>query len=75
MEWYNYVGIASGVFSLFFGFCAFFLYMKIKKLVSLLGEEEIKEATPIINDQVKKVKISLIACVILGVVAVVMLIL
>lgn len=75
MEWYNYVGIASGVFSLFFGFCAFFLYMKIKKLVSLLSEEEIKEATPIINDQVKKVKISLIACVILGVVAVVMLIL
>ena len=74
MEWYNYVGIASGVFSLFFGFCAFFLYMKIKKLVSLLSEEEIKEATPIINDQVKKVKISLIACVILGVVAVVMLI-
>ena len=75
MEWYNYIGIASGVFSLFFGFCAFFLYMKIKKLVSLLSEEEIKEATPIINDQVKKVKISLIACVILGVVAVVMLIL
>ena len=74
MEWYNYVGIASGVFSLFFGFCAFFLYMKIKKLVSLLSDEEIKEATPIINDQVKKVKISLIACVILGVVAVVMLI-
>ena len=74
MEWYNYVGIASGVFSLFFGFCAFFLYMKIKKLVSLLSEEELKEATPIINDQVKKVKISLIACVILGVVAVVMLI-
>ncbi|MBO5379807.1 MAG: hypothetical protein J6A90_05735 [Clostridia bacterium] len=74
MEWYNYVGIASGVFSLFFGFCAFFLYMKIKKLVSLLSEEEMKEATPIINDQVKKVKISLIACVILGVVAVVMLI-
>ena len=75
MEWYNYIGIASGVFSLFFGFCAFFLYMKIKKLVSLLSEEEIKEATPIINDQVKKVKISLIACIILGVVAVVMLIL
>lgn len=75
MEWYNYIGIASGVFSLFFGFCAFFLYMKIKKLVSLLREEEVKEATPIINDQVKKVKISLIACVILGVVAVVMLIL
>ncbi len=75
MEWYNYIGIAAGVFSLFFGFCAFFLYMKIKKLVSLLSEEEIKEATPIINDQVKKVKISLIACVILGVVAVVMLIL
>ncbi len=74
MEWYNYVGIASGVFSLFFGFCAFFLYMKIKKLVSLLSDEEIKEAAPIINDQVKKVKISLIACVILGVVAVVMLI-
>ena len=74
MEWFNYVGIASGVFSLFFGFCAFFLYMKIKKLVSLLSEEEMKEATPIINDQVKKVKISLIACVILGVVAVVMLI-
>lgn len=74
MEWYNYVGIASGVFSLFFGFCAFFLYMKIKKLVSLLSEEELKEATPIINDQIKKVKISLIACVILGVVAVVMLI-
>ena len=48
--------------------------MKIKKLVSLLSDEEIKEAAPIINDQVKKVKISLIACVILGVVAVVMLI-
>lgn len=75
MEWYNYIGIASGVFSLFFGFCAFFLYMKIKKLVSLLSEEELKEATPIINDQAKKVKISLIACVILGIVAIVMLIL
>ena len=74
MEWYNYVGIASGVFSLFFGFCAFFLYMKIKKLASLLSEEEMKEAAPIINDQVKKVKISLIACVVLGIVAIIMLI-
>ena len=69
MEWFNYIGIASGVFSLFFGFCAFFLYMKVKKLVSLLSE-----AQPIINDQVKKIKISLIACVILGIVAIVLLI-
>ncbi len=74
MEWFNYIGIASGVFSLFFGFCAFFLYMKIKKLVALLDEEQIKEATPFISDQVKKVKISLIACVILGIVAIVMLV-
>lgn len=74
MEWFNYIGIASGVFSLFFGFIAFFLYMKVKKLVSLLSEEEMKEAAPIINDQVKKIKISLLACVILGVVAVVLLI-
>jgi hypothetical protein len=74
MEWFNYIGIASGVFSLFFGFIAFFLYMKVKKLVSLLSEEEMKEAAPIINDQVKKIKVSLLACVILGVVAVVLLI-
>ena len=74
MEWFNYIGIASGVFSLFFGFCAFFLYMKVKKLVSLLSEEQIEEAQPIINDQVKKIKISLIACVILGIVAIVLLI-
>ena len=74
MEWLDWIGIASGVFSLFFGFIAFFLYMKIKKLASLLSEEEMKEAAPIINDQVKKVKISLIACVVLGIVAIIMLI-
>lgn len=74
MEWFNYIGIASGVFSLFFGFISFFLYFKVKKLVSLLSEEEMKDAAPIINDQVKKVKISLIACVILGIVAIVLLI-
>lgn len=74
MEWYNYIGIASGVFSLFFGFCAFFLYIKIKKLISLLTEEQIEEAKPIINEQSKKVKVCLIACVVLGVVGVLMLI-
>ena len=74
MEWYNYFGIASGVFSLFFGFCAFFIYMKLRKLISLLSEEQIPEATPFINDQAKKIKISLLACVILGIVAIVMLV-
>ena len=74
MEWYNYFGIASGVFSLFFGFCAFFIYMKLRKLISLLTEEQIPEATPFINDQAKKIKISLLACVILGIVAIVMLV-
>ena len=74
MEWYNYFGIASGVFSLFLGFCAFFIYMKLRKLISLLTEEQIPEATPFINDQAKKIKISLLACVILGIVAIVMLV-
>ena len=74
MEWYNYFGIASGVFSLFFGFCAFFIYMKLRKLISLLSEEQIPEATPFINDQAKKIKISLLACVILGIVAIIMLV-
>ena len=74
MEWYNYFGIASGIFSLFFGFCAFFIYMKLRKLISLLTEEQIDEAAPVINDQSKKIKISLLACVILGIVAIVMLV-
>ena len=74
MWWLDYIGIALGVFSLFFGFCAFFLYMKIKKLVSLLDEEHYKEAEPFINDQSKKVKISLIACVISGISAILILI-
>ena len=74
MEWYNYCGIASGIFSLFFGFCAFFIYMKLRKLISLLTEEQIAEATPFINEQSKKIKISLLACVILGIVAIIMLV-
>ena len=74
MEWYNYFGIACGIFSLFFGFCAFFIYMKLRKLISLLTEEQIDEAAPVINDQSKKIKISLLACVILGIVAIVMLV-
>ena len=53
MDWYNYLGIVLGIVSLFFGFTTFFLYMKVRKLFSLLSEEQIKEAEPIILQQNK----------------------
>ena len=75
MEWYQYVGIVCGIFSLFFGFVAFFLYMKVRTFIKLLNEEDIEKATPIIQDQNKKVRMNLIFCAVLGVVGVLTLIL
>lgn len=70
MEWYNYIGIIAGLASLFFGFCAFFLYMKVKKLISLLTEEQLKDAEEIIMQQNKKIKLNMLLCIVLGVLAV-----
>ncbi len=70
MEWYDYIGIVAGLASLFFGFCAFFLYMKVRKLFSLLTEEQLKEAEEIILQQNKKIKLNTIFCVVLGILAV-----
>ena len=75
MEWYQYVGIICGIFSLFFGFVAFFLYMKIRTFLKLLKEEDMEKATPIILEQNKKVRMNLIFCAVLGVVGVLTLIL
>lgn len=75
MEWYQYVGIICGIFSLFFGFVAFFLYMKVRTFLKLLKEEDIEKATPIILEQNKKVRMNLIFCAVLGVVGVLTLIL
>ena len=75
MEWYQYIGIICGIFSLFFGFVAFFLYMKIRTFVKLLREEDMEEAKPIILEQSKKVKMNLLLCAILGIVGVLTLIL
>ncbi|MBE6664403.1 MAG: hypothetical protein E7602_07925 [Ruminococcaceae bacterium] len=75
MEWYQYVGIICGIFSLFFGFVAFFLYMKVRTFLKLLKEEDMEKATPIILEQNKKVRMNLIFCAVLGVVGVLTLIL
>ena len=75
MEWYQYVGIICGLGSLFFGFIAFFLYMKIRKFMKIITEDQIEEATPIILEQNKKVKRNLLLCAILGIVGVLTLIL
>ena len=55
MEWYNYIGIIAGLASLFFGFCAFFLYLKVKKLISLLTEEQLKDAMKKLSEREKKI--------------------
>ena len=73
MEWYDYFGIILGILSIFFGFTGFFLYMKIKKFLKLITEEQMEEATPIIIEQTKKVKINLLLCFLLGVVALIIL--
>ena len=71
MDWYNYLGIVLGIVSLFFGFTTFFLYMKVRKLFSLLSEEQIKEAEPIILQQNKKIKIGLLITVISGILGII----
>ncbi len=73
MEWYDYFGIILGILSIFFGFTGFFLYMKIKKFLKLINEEQMEEATPIINEQTKRVKINLLLCFLLGVIALIIL--
>lgn len=75
MEWYQYLGIICGIASLFFGFVAFFLYVKIRKFMKLITEEQMEQAAPIIMEQNKKVKFNLLLCAILGVVGVLTLIL
>ncbi|MBQ8545914.1 MAG: hypothetical protein IJ437_03110 [Clostridia bacterium] len=75
MEWYQYVGIVCGIGSLFFGFVAFFLFMKIRKFIKLISEEQMESAAPIILEQNKKVKLNLLLCAILGIVGVLTLIL
>ncbi|MBR2943501.1 MAG: hypothetical protein IKC16_00255 [Clostridia bacterium] len=67
----TWLGIISGLISLFMGFVALFLYFKVRKLFTLLNEEQLKEVAPIINSQNKKIKICLILCVVLGVIAVI----
>ena len=74
MEWYNKLGIVLGLISLFFGFTTFFLYMKVRKFFSLLTEDQIKEAEPIIIQQNKKIKIGLLVTVISGIVSIIALI-
>ncbi len=75
MKWYQYVGIICGIFSLFFGFVAFFMYMKVRTFIKLLKEEDMEKATPIILEQNKKIRMNSILCAVLGVVGVLTLIL
>ena len=73
MEWYDYIGFILGVLSIFCGFCGFFLYMKIKQFLGLISEEQMEEATPIIEKQTKRVKINFLLCFIMGVIALIIL--
>ena len=74
MKFNDYLGIIAGVISLFFGFSSFFLYMKVRKLFSMLNEEQLKEAEQIITSQNKKIKIGLIVTVVAGIVSIISLI-
>ena len=69
MAWYDYCGLVMGILSIFFGFCGFFLYMKINKFLKLITEEQMEAAAPIIEAQTKRVKINLLLCLVLGIVA------
>ena len=72
MEWYNYLGFVLGVLSIFFGFCGFLLYMKIKQFLRLITDDQMEEATPIIEKQPKRVKLHLMLCFIMGAVALIL---
>ena len=70
--WYNYVGFILGILSIFCGFCGFFLYIKIKKFLELITEDQMEEAQPIIEKQTKRAKINFLLCFILGIIALIL---
>lgn len=64
---FYYIGLILGFSSIFFGFVAILLYFKVRKLISLLAEEQIEAATPFIQKQYKRIKTFLLICTIIGI--------
>lgn len=72
MEWYNIVGIIFSLISMFSGFVAILLYFKVRKLISLLTDDQIEGATPFIQKQYKRIKTFLFVCMLLGITGVIL---
>ncbi len=72
MEWYNLIGLIASLMSMFSGFVAILLYFKVRKLVSLLTDEQLEGAGPFIQKQYKKIKIFLLVCFVLGIAGVIL---
>lgn len=59
MEAIQFFGLLCGFFAVFFGVIAFIIYMKIKKLFSLIDESQVEQVLPIVEKQRKKVYINM----------------
>lgn len=67
MEFIHNLGIVFIFASIFFALVGLITFFKLKKLYSLLNEEEIKSVQEIIDTQKKRIKICVMICVFLGI--------
>ena len=67
MEFLHNLGIIFIFASIFFAFVGILTFFKLKKLYSLLNEEELKQAEDIINTQKRRIKICTFICIFLGI--------
>lgn len=72
MPWKS-IGIVASIISMFSGFCAIFLFFRVRKLFTLLTEEQMEEAAPIVKKQYRRIKIFLFVCLLLGVTGLILL--
>ena len=55
MDTLQIIGLLCGCFALFFALTTAILYFKVKKFCSLISDEQLEQAAPIIEKQQKKV--------------------